>query len=1419
MRTARWITFPGQERLIAWFLLLFAVAFNLYYLYPEVAIKVPNLNDGVLHFLATERVVTALFLGQNPTDPWLGQIALGYPLFHYYQHLPYLPPAALHLLSLGRLPLLDLFNWTRYLLLSLFPLSIYWTMRRFGFGRLPAALSGLVAPLLATGGLYGLDFISYVWGGYGMYTQLWGMLLLPLALAQGYVTLRDGRGYLWATLLLAATLLSHLLFGYIALVSLVLFTFLPVLGQRGKGTTGISVQPSPGVEPLGGENDAKLGRSFGKHRLKPPLQNGNWQKAEPPDRLPTSDDVWRRAKRLILLLALVALVTAYFWVPFLLDNPYLNRSVWEEAGKVDSYGYEWALGALVRGELFDFGRWPSLTFLAGLGLALCLWRWRETRYRIPVALFILWLLLYFGRPTWGVLLDLLPLSRDLHLHRLIAGVHLGGITLMGLGLALPWQWALSRRPRTIYRSRRTTDFGELSRAVRRLLARTVVHAEQKKIPIVSSSGLQGNTRYLLVTAVLTALLLYPVYRERADYLAQNAGWMAESQIAFAAEAQDIEALTETLWQLPPGRVYVGRAANWGKEYKVGAVPVYALLNSAGLDMLGKLYHALSLNADIQVLFDESRPEHYNLFNVRYVVAPADRTFPDFVRPLQAFGRHRLYQVETSGYFDLVGSDLAFIGDKKDFYPAASRWLWSDRPRVKQHPTLFLSEATGDDQQLFPLSQAGAVMAQTSFLAEPARGVVIWERLESNAYLAQVEVQRESTLLLKVTFHPNWHATVDGIAAKTVMVMPSYVGVKVAPGAHHVRLEYRPRPLRGTLLIVGLLALPLVALAEWRRQELIRLARWLNLARLPVLVERQILKAASWRPYLLAREALMPHLPYLGGLALLTLLAGLPLFQFKVMSGHDALVYLPRAVEFYEGLRAGQLFPRWAPDLSAGYGQPLFNFNPPLFYYLSAFFHLLGFSFVAAQNLAIFTLLLLAGLGMYLLAGEAFGQRGGLVSAVAYLFAPYLLVTLYVRHALADFSAFAFIPLAFWGLYRFAQGGRFRYLLVGALSVALLLLSSNPVALVAFPAFWLFLGWLAYAGRSWRALLRGLWCLMLGLGLSAFFWLPALVERDFVQTSRLLEGYLSYRHHFVYLYQFFLSPWGYGLSLPGPMDEMSFAIGSVHLLLVGAALLLILRIRVAAGRASLLVSFFLIVLLLAAFLASNASQFLWERAPLLQFLQFPWRFLSLVAVSTAFVCGFPFLLLGPEDRRLANGSMGVLIVALFLIGFPRARPESFLEVRDVDYSPHTIAARDIAVTTAREYEPTWVRERPQTPAEERLTFLEGEGRLSVAWLSPVYYEFHVEITEAARLRVNTFYFPGWTLSVDGAERRVDYSNPQGLMEFPLERGEHQVQIHFGDTLVRRWGTRLSLLALFLLLLAPCVERITAWNRFSGSRTNC
>ena len=349
-------------------------------------------------------------------------------------------------------------------------------------------------------------------------------------------------------------------------------------------------------------------------------------------------------------------------------------------------------------------------------------------------------------------------------------MHLAGIYLAGLGLALPLGWALSR-------ARGSPRRGRL---------------------------------YLLAAGTLVALLLVPLLAERRAYLARNAAWMEDSRAALAAEEPELAALVAWLEEAPPGRVYAGRPANWGGDYRVGAVPVYALLQRAGFDMLGYLYHALSLNADVQVLFDESRPEHYNLFNVRYVVAPPDRAFPDFVRPVGDYGRHRLYQVETSGYFDLVASDLAFAGDRDAFYPAASAWLASFLPAVKQHPAIDLGGEGTPGPDLLPLSAAADLLASTPLGLPAPSGRILSERVSAGAFSAAVDVPQDSMVLLKATYHPNWRATVDGVEAETVMLMPSFVGVKVPPGAHEIHLEYRSRPLRGVLLVLGLLVLAALA---------------------------------------------------------------------------------------------------------------------------------------------------------------------------------------------------------------------------------------------------------------------------------------------------------------------------------------------------------------------------------------------------------------------------------------------------------------------------------------------------------------------------------------------------------------------------------------------------------------------------------
>lgn len=706
-----------RERAVCLGLVAFAVLFNAVFLLPELTSRPPDLNDSVLHYLNLQRTSEAIRDFQDPTDPWLSQIGLGYPMFHSYQHLPYLLPAAVHVLT--NLPLEWLFHFVNYVLLCAFPVSIYWSMRRLGFARPESALGALTSSLLSTNGLFGFDLGSYVWAGYGLYTQLWGMVLLPPALALSYGTIREGRGYFWAVVFLAATVLSHLAFAYLAFASLALFAVLT----------------------------------------------------------PSRAELRARIPRVLALGALTVAVTSYFLVPLALDSGYMNRSVWEPAYKYDSYGAQQILKWLFRGELFDHRRLPVLTVLVAVGLLVCAWMWRrEERYRLVAVLFFVWLLVFFGPKTWGGLLDGVPLGRDFHFHRLIAGVHLPGIFLIGIALGTAWRW------------------------VQRF----------------------EDPRYLAAFAAVVAVALIPAYLERGDYLRDNRTYMRQTNAAFAAEQQDLDALIAVLKSAPPGRVFAGFAGRWGRDYRVGAVPVQAILTANGIDNVGFLWHALSLNGDIAVTFDESRPEQWDALNIRYVVAPEGQTFPNFVHFVGSFGRHRLYRVDTTGYFDVVNSDRAFRSDKQRFYSDASNWFVSGAPALRLYPTLvFPGQSAPDGVPLGPPAAASEYPQPAPGAPRPAYGTILAEKVSPGRYVAVIDAPEGGTAILKQSYHPGWRAYVDGREVTPRMVMPSYPAVDLSPGEHAVVFRYRASAGRHALQLLGVLVLASFAVPAERRRRAVR----------------------------------------------------------------------------------------------------------------------------------------------------------------------------------------------------------------------------------------------------------------------------------------------------------------------------------------------------------------------------------------------------------------------------------------------------------------------------------------------------------------------------------------------------------------------------------------------------------------------
>ena len=71
----------------------------------------------------------------------------------------------------------------------------------------------------------------------------------------------------------------------------------------------------------------------------------------------------------------------------------------------------------------------------------------------------------------------------------------------------------------------------------------------------------------------------------------------------------------------------------------------------------------------------------------------------------------------------------------------------------------------------------------------------------------------------------------------------------------------------------------------------------------------------------------------------------------------------------------------------GYGLPLYNYYPPLLYYLAEVFNLAGFGPLTSLQIVLGLALITATIGMYCWVRDLFGPGPGVVAAAAFVSRP------------------------------------------------------------------------------------------------------------------------------------------------------------------------------------------------------------------------------------------------------------------------------------------------------------------------------------------------------------------------------------------------------------------------------------------------
>ncbi len=553
--------------------------------------------------------------------------------------------------------------------------------------------------------------------------------------------------------------------------------------------------------------------------------------------------------------------------------------------------------------------------------------------------------------------------------------------------------------------------------------------------------------------------------------------------------------------------------------------------------------------------------------------------------------------------------------------------------------------------------------------------------------------------------------------------------------------------------------------------------------------------------------------------LFTLPAASPLIQPTLTASADGLLHLYRVVALEQAIRQGALFPRWLPDLAFGYGFPLFVFYAPLAYYLTAALSAIGLGPVLAQNASLGLALFVAGTGVYFLVRDRFGPKAGLLAGVAYVYAPFQLTNALFRGGLPAAWALALYPLAFWALSRLIKTGWWRWLPVATLALGLAWLTHNTLTLLFAP---LLVGYVAWdliffgPGRARRLWLAGLAWLS-SLGLAAFFLVPALVEQQFAQVQRVITSPdFDFRYHFVTLPDLLTLPPPANTGLLNP--ELPHTLGLAQLGLIAAGLLLRLIVGSqshrfpastapahrfdAAQRA--LVSFAIVALLTAVVMMLPLSRPLWEALPIIEFVQFPHRWLGPAALMLAVLIG---TIVAALPERWGSWLAGVGITLIFLASLPLLYPRYLASPIDATLTgmdAYEQMGGTVGTTSFGEYLPVWAQQVPREPPALPATRLDPAYLPPGATAEPVVVSFnHTELRldspQPFQAVFHRFYFPGWSARLNGQSVAVAPFSERGLIRVDVPAGRQQLELFFQDTPVRRVANAISVGSLLGVLV--------------------
>lgn len=540
---------------------------------------------------------------------------------------------------------------------------------------------------------------------------------------------------------------------------------------------------------------------------------------------------------------------------------------------------------------------------------------------------------------------------------------------------------------------------------------------------------------------------------------------------------------------------------------------------------------------------------------------------------------------------------------------------------------------------------------------------------------------------------------------------------------------------------------------------------------------------------------------------------IPILKPGFFSTHDET----HIVDVYEMIRSLSIgFPvRWAPDLNFNLGYPYFNFYYHLPFYITSLFYFLGFSLTDSFKYMMGVAVILAGSGFYFFLRSYVGKIPAVIATLIYLLSPYFAVDLYVRGAFGELFIFALFPWAALFLKKLILDFNPKNLGLSSISIALLLLSHNvllPFVLLLLLCFGIIN--LIILEKKFIDIFKIILSFGLAISLVSYYLLPAFFEIKYISSYEQF----NIADHFPFLKQLIIPYWGYGVSIWGPLDDISFNIGLVNLIFVVLSLIFL---KFARKEFRVLLIFFLTIFGIALALTNNRSLFFWESIRFLRLVQFPWRMLLILTISSSFISAIVLeIILEKYKGKITEIFLMLTLITTLSLNIWHYKPSEYKQVSDEGYLETYFASRTVKADGDRGYlsqkylnfaedfiPPTiWEKQRPKSLLTE-VKLATGSGQINFQ-KNNLSYDINYNTDQDNKVLVAKAYFPGWEAFSDSQKLEVEPYSDYGIIAVPVLKGMGSFNLRFNNTPVRTIANSISAITaalILVLLIYPKIKR--------------